>query len=596
MKHINVIQGTEAWKELRKDFFTASEAPMMMGAHKNISRNQLLDAKKGWTTIVDDFLQSLFDKGHATEEAARPLAAVDVGEDLFPVTGSLEVEGLDLLASYDGLTMFDDVCFEHKLFNKTLAENVLNNLLEPHYYWQAEQQLLVSGADKCYFVTSDGTKDNWQSMYYVSVPERREELIKGWKQFAIDLENHELKAKTEKVKASQLIKRTEVEAQLIPTLDVKVTTLINKSNLQNFAEKVSEFINSINTTPETDSQFGEAEQQVKYLRSVEKKIGDVEKSVDAGAQDIDSLRETLKAIKKSLSTTRLEIDKKVKARKEELRNEIYKNAEQEVTKAQLSAEQKVNAKLPEIYFDAWNAMKGKRTIESIQDAADTEVAQSKIQITEFVEVAQANMLVIADNREFDFLFNDWAQIAFKPTEDFKTLVTARVATYQAEQKAKEEAERERIRQEEQAKLQREAEAKARAEREAEAQKKREEQAKRDAEEQARFDVEDHESLHNEAERLTEYVNRESNKRNAAETNQIAQEPKGNEQAEESKQKAEPAPSVVRQEQNPVRHYGLMELNAMDQLAKLVEEANKPYANDLRQFVESVKANNLKKVA
>ena len=40
----------------------------------------------------------------------------------------------------------------------------------------------------------------------------------------------------------------------------------------------------------------------------------------------------------------------------------------------------------------------------------------------------------------------------------------------------------------------------------------------------------------------------------------------------------------------------MELNAMDQLAKLVEEANKTYANDLRQFVESVKANNLKKVA
>jgi hypothetical protein len=40
----------------------------------------------------------------------------------------------------------------------------------------------------------------------------------------------------------------------------------------------------------------------------------------------------------------------------------------------------------------------------------------------------------------------------------------------------------------------------------------------------------------------------------------------------------------------------MELNAMDQLAKLVEGANKPYASDLREFVESVKANNLKKVA
>ena len=97
------------------------------------------------------------------------------------------------------------------------------------------------------------------------------------------------------------------------------------------------------------------------------------------------------------------------------------------------------------------------------------------------------------------------------------------------------------------------------------QKKREEQAKRDAEEKARFDVEDHE----------------------------ANEPKEEVQPEPQ---AKPAPSVVRQEQAPTRQYGLMELNAMDQLAKLVEEANKPYANDLRQFVESVKANNLKKVA
>lgn len=100
---------------------------------------------------------------------------------------------------------------------------------------------------------------------------------------------------------------------------------------------------------------------------------------------------------------------------------------------------------------------------------------------------------------------------------------------------------------------------------AEEQKKREEQAKRDAEEKARFDVEDHET----------------------------NEPKEEVQPEPQ---AKPAPSVVRQEQAPTRQYSVMELNAMDQLAKLVEEANKPYASDLRQFVELVKANNLKKVA
>ncbi|MCH2192106.1 MAG: hypothetical protein MK188_14375, partial [Gammaproteobacteria bacterium] len=238
----------------------------------------------------------------------------------------------------------------------------------------------------------------------------------------------------------------------------------------------------------------------------------------------------------------------------------------EASKSLNEAMAKVNAKLPNIDFDPFTAMKGKRTIESLQDAADTEVAKAKIQINEFVELAMGNALHLSTKAQgYDFLFNDWAQIAFKPTEDFKTLVTARIATYQAEQKAKEEAQRKRIRQEEQAKLQREAEAKAREEREAEAQKKREEQAKRDAEEKTRFDVEDHE----------------------------ANEPKEEVQPEPQ---AKPAPSVVRQEQAPTRQYGLMELNAMDQLAKLVEEANKPYANDLRQFVESVKANNLKKVA
>jgi hypothetical protein len=564
MKHINVTQGSEAWLKLRKDFFTASEAPMMMGDHKNISRNQLLDAKKGWTTIVDEYLQKLFDKGHATEEAARPLAAADVGEDLFPVTGSLEVEGLALLASFDGLTMFDDVCFEHKLFNKTLAENVLNNVLEPHYYWQLEQQLLVSGADKCYFVTSDGTKDNWQAMYYVSVPERREALIKGWKQFAIDLESHEPQAKVEKAVTSGPVRE-------LPSINYKMNGLALESNLEAYKQAATDLVALSEKPLESDQDFADAEARQKVFTKAEKDIKDACDRVMGEIDSIDTFVKDMRFISEQIRQARLAEGKQIKARKEELREEILNKANQEASKSLNEAMAKVNAKLPNIDFNPAGAMKGKRTIESLQDAADTEVAKAKIQIAEFVEVAQANMLVIADNREFDFLFSDWAQIAFKATEDFKTLVTARIATYQAEQKAKEDAERERIRQEEQAKLQREAEAKARAE----------EQAKRDAEEKARFDAES-----------------ESNKQYVAATNQLAQEAPTHEPKEEvqPEPQAKPAPSVVRQEQAPSRQYSVMELNAMDQLAKLVEEANKPYASDLREFVESVKANNLKKVA
>ena len=575
MKHINVTQGSEAWLKLRKEFFTASEAPMMMGDHKNISRNQLLDAKKGWTTIVDEYLQKLFDKGHATEEAARPLAAADVGEDLFPVTGSLEVEGLALLASFDGLTMFDDVCFEHKLFNKTLAENVLNNVLEPHYYWQLEQQLLVSGADKCYFVTSDGTKDNWQAMYYVSVPERREALIKGWKQFAIDLESHEPQAKVEKAVTSGPVRE-------LPSINYKMNGLALESNLEAYKQAATDLVALSEKPLESDQDFADAEARQKVFTKAEKDIKDACDRVMGEIDSIDTFVKDMRFISEQIRQARLAEGKQIKARKEELREEILNKANQEASKSLNEAMAKVNAKLPNIDFDPFAAMKGKRTIESLQDAADTEVAKAKIQINEFVELAMGNALHLSTQAQgYDFLFNDWAQIAFKATEDFKTLVTARIATYQAEQKAKEEAQRERIRQEEQAKLQREAEAKARAEREAEAQKKREEQAKRDAEEKARFDAE-----------------AESNKQYVAATNQLAQEATTNEPKEEvqPEPQAKQAPSVVRQEQAPSRQYSVMELNAMDQLAKLVEEANKPYASDLREFVESVKANNLKKVA
>lgn len=575
MKHINVTQGSPEWLELRKNFFTASEAPMMMGDHKNISRNQLLDAKKGWTTIVDEYLQKLFNKGHATEEAARPLAAADVGEDLFPVTGSLEVEGLSLLASFDGLTMFDDVCFEHKLFNKTLAENVLNNVLEPHYYWQLEQQLLVSGAEKCYFVTSDGTKDNWQSMYYVSVPERREALIKGWKQFAIDLESHEPQAKVEKAVTSGPVRE-------LPSINYKMNGLALESNLEAYKQAATDLVALSEKPLESDQDFADAEARQKVFTKAEKDIKDACDRVMGEIDSIDTFVKDMRFISEQIRQARLAEGKQIKARKEELREEILNKANQEASKALNEAMAKVNAKLPNINFDPFTAMKGKRTIESLQDAADTEVAKAKIQINEFVELAMGNALHLSTQAQgYDFLFNDWAQIAFKATEDFKTLVTARIATYQAEQKAKEDAERERIRQEEQAKLQREAEEKARAEREAEEQKKREEQAKRDAEEKARFDAES-----------------ESNKQYVAATNQLAQEAPSHEPKEElqPESQAKPAPSVVRQEQAPTRQFGIMELNAMDQLAKLVEEANKPYASDLREFVESVKANNLKKVA
>ena len=147
-----------------------------MGASKFQTRNDLLAMKK--TGIVPDVTpqqQAAFDRGHATEEMARPLAEEDIGEELYPIVGTSG----NLLASMDGATMLGDVLFEHKLWNEKVATQIRAGELDPHYYWQLEQQLLVSGAERVLFVCSDGTRDKYVSMEYSPVPGRREELIAG---------------------------------------------------------------------------------------------------------------------------------------------------------------------------------------------------------------------------------------------------------------------------------------------------------------------------------------------------------------------------------------------------------------------------------
>ena len=110
----NVTQGTDPWHALRANYFTASEAPAMMGASKYLSRGDLLAQKKtGIVPEVSATQQKLFDRGHETEALARVIIEAQLGEDLFPVVAT---EG-NLLASVDGMDMLGTVLFEHKLWN-----------------------------------------------------------------------------------------------------------------------------------------------------------------------------------------------------------------------------------------------------------------------------------------------------------------------------------------------------------------------------------------------------------------------------------------------------------------------------------------------
>lgn len=195
MKVFSLKQGSTEWHKFRAEHYTASDAPAMLGFSKYKTRTQLLDEKKtGITPEVDAATQARFDDGHATEEKARIILEEITGMEFFPVTGESD-EHPNLAASLDGQTdvILEDEhsIFEHKLWNQKLVEYIELNQDLPDTHWpQVEQQLLVSGAEFCRFVVSDGTASKRLEFRYFPNAERQQQVINGWAQFKKDLEAH----------------------------------------------------------------------------------------------------------------------------------------------------------------------------------------------------------------------------------------------------------------------------------------------------------------------------------------------------------------------------------------------------------------------
>ena len=451
MKIHNVAQGSAEWHALRAQHFTASEAPAMMGASKYQTRTELLTLKKtGIAPDVTPSQQFIFDKGHATEAMARPLVEVMIGEELYPVVGT---EG-NLLASMDGATELGETLFEHKLWNESLVAQVKAEDLAPHYYWQLEQQLLVSGAERVIFVCSDGTAENFVSMEYRPVAGRAEQLIEGWKQFEADLAEHTPQAAAVEVVAAVI--------ETLPTLSVQLEGAVKSSNLPAFQSTVMARIQAINTDLQTDQHFADAEEMVKFCDKAEKNIDLVKANALAQTASIDELFKTLDTIQEELRKKRLMLDKLVKARKVSIREDIVMDAAKSLQAHvdQINASLGGKARMPGVPADFAGAIKGKKTIASLRNAADSELARAKIAASQIGDSIRNNLASLDElAADYMFLFNDVQQLVMKENDDLVALIKVRISEHQKAEEEKAEAQREQIRQEELQRIEDEAKAK-----------------------------------------------------------------------------------------------------------------------------------------
>lgn len=429
----NVFQGTEKWTSIRTKHFTASEAPVAFGVSKYLDRNELLQQKAtGKIPEISGAQQKLFDAGHESESKARLLAEEIVGSDLYPVTATLIIDDLPLLASFDGVNLTQDIIWEHKLWSESLYKQVTECNLDPHYSIQLDHQLLISGAEKCLFMTSDGTKDNCAWMWYETTEQKKSTLISTWNQFKKDLAEYQPREITEKPVV--------VVTHHLPSVNIQVKGELTVCNLADVTPHFDKFIEQAKVYLETDEDFAIAESESKIARDQAKRCNDTARSVIDQMLSVSEIVSKLEEYAGKFNALALKQEKLVKSQKDKIKEEIIDDAcmlcEHHVDAIHDELIKFVNFgnhAHPAIWsrrnFEA--ACKNKRTLASLHNAVDTEVAAIKIKLDDLARVIRKNLTHLPEDLS---LFRDLQSIITKPEDDFKLLVESRLA----EQKRKEE--------------------------------------------------------------------------------------------------------------------------------------------------------------
>jgi len=459
MKIINLVQGSPEWHTHRANHFNASDAPAMMGVSKYTSRNELIHRlATGETKEVTPAEQALYDRGHAAEAAVRPKIEAMLCEDLYPIIGVCDTDPAlaKLSASYDGMDMDMEVAMEAKLWNADLVAQVrAGEITDPHYWVQLEQHYIVNERlRRLIFVVTKDDASEYETLDYVPVPGRREQIVAGWAQIEKDVAAYVPKAAKAEVVAAPVANLPAI------VYEIERGTMALSSNLPAFRAATEALVERTKAPLVTDQDFADREALCKKMRDAEAMLKAKADEVVGQIADVATFSRELKDLAEMFRTTALASEKLVAAEKTNRRNAIQQGGEQALTKhiATLQARFAGRVQMPAYRADFAGAIKGKRTLESIQNAVDTVLAQGKIETNAMADAIDANLRTLDTLApEHGFLFRDLQNLVTMPAEAFRATVEGRVATHKAQEAAKLAAETERIERETRERIAREQE-------------------------------------------------------------------------------------------------------------------------------------------
>lgn len=411
-------QGSPEWVSMRAGRFGASEAAAMLGLSPYETRAAMLARKDtGIEPEHDEHTLRVFARGHAVEAAIRGHVETIVGDDLSPVTCTRR--GTRLIASCDGLTLMRDVAWECKQWNEALAEQVRAGVIPDTHMPQCQQVLLVTGAERLVFTVTDGTPEG--TVWCEVRPDMGwfDRIVRGWAQFAADLAGWAPPAAAAPVVAEP------VEA--LPAVALRIDGAIAvQGNLDRFEQGLRSFIARIPKQPTTDQEFADAAQAVKLLDEAERALAAAENAALAQLREVEEMRTRVRTLGDLMRGTRLATGKQVEARKAQIREEAVQRGARALMEHRRAHELRLRVALPPQQRGNFaGVIKGLRSLDSLHNAIDTELAAAKIEADQIAERVERNLGVI-DAAAAPHLFADRVALAAKDAEAVQVIVAQRV--------------------------------------------------------------------------------------------------------------------------------------------------------------------------
>ncbi len=392
MKTVQLAQGSDDWHAHRAKHYNASEAAAMLGVCKHLKRDALIEVHAtGITAEYSDYVENvIFAKGHHYEDLARPLAENFIDDQLSPVIGT---EG-QYSASYDGITFDERTNWEHKSLNQEIAACKWASDLHIMYRAQMEQQLmLMPDGARTLFMASKWDDDDKlidkRFIWYKSDPELRQSIIDGWVQFAEDVKNYKPPEVIEKAIADPIAD--------LPLPAVIAEGRLVQSNLPKITPRFDEYLASVNTELTTDQHFADATENAKQCRSMAKKLRGVADAVIAQMASVAEVDSVLRQYESKMDAMGLRLEKLVKAEKEVIKKRAIVAAQKDYNDHAFMLDAELDGvNLPSKMPDYAGAIKGVRTVESMQSRINDALAAGKAELTGTSKVIKGKLAYITE--------------------------------------------------------------------------------------------------------------------------------------------------------------------------------------------------------